>query len=134
MLADKQDLVKFLQEDADAFGEVAVTASSNIIPEKLNVWPSYVIPLLEKWASVKRRVVILTDCSSHAIPPSVCQGINQAFEDALHIFTPACGKHNKRCQFWACHDFLADVPPGQDQQSTSLTSSGSGELDPKHGG
>ncbi len=75
-LADKQELVKFLQEDAEAFGEAAVTASANIILEKLNVWPFYVIPPLEKWASAKRRVVILGD-SAHAIPPSAGQGISE---------------------------------------------------------
>ena len=31
-MADKQELIKFLQEDAEAFGEAAVTASANIIP------------------------------------------------------------------------------------------------------
>jgi 2-polyprenyl-6-methoxyphenol hydroxylase-like FAD-dependent oxidoreductase len=79
-MSDKQGLIDFLQADAEVFGEVAVTASSNIIREKLNVWPFYVIPPLDKWASAKRRVVILGD-SAHAIPPSAGQGINQAFED-----------------------------------------------------
>lgn len=84
-MADKQELIKFLQEDAESFGEAAVTASSNIIPEKLNVWPFYVIPPLDKWASAKRRVVILGD-AAHAIPPSAGQGINQAFED-VYMFS-----------------------------------------------
>ncbi|KAJ9610233.1 hypothetical protein H2200_005010 [Cladophialophora chaetospira] len=84
-LADKQELINFLQEDAEAFGEAAVSASSNIIPEKLNVWPFYVIPPLERWASANRRVVILGD-AAHAIPPSAGQGINQAFED-VYIFS-----------------------------------------------
>ena len=85
ILADKQDLIKFLQEDAEDFGEAAVTASANIITEKMNVWPFYIIPPLGKWASTKRRVVILGD-SAHAIPPSAGQGINQAFED-LYMFS-----------------------------------------------
>lgn len=81
-LADKEGLVKFLQQDADAFGEVAVTATKNIPHDRINVWPFYVIPKLDKWASEKRRVVILGD-SAHAIPPSAGQGINQAFEDVF---------------------------------------------------
>lgn len=79
-LADKESLVKFLQQDADAFGEVAVTATQHIPHDKINVWPFYVIPKLDAWASQKRRVVTLGD-SAHAIPPSAGQGINQAFED-----------------------------------------------------
>ncbi|KIW23659.1 uncharacterized protein PV07_11841 [Cladophialophora immunda] len=84
-LADKEGLVKFLQEDAEAFGEVAVTATSKIPHDKINVWPFYVIPHLDRWASQKRRVVILGD-AAHAIPPSAGQGINQAFED-VYMFS-----------------------------------------------
>ncbi|KAJ4557513.1 hypothetical protein HRR78_001185 [Exophiala dermatitidis] len=84
-LADKEGLVKFLQDDAEAFGEVAVTATQHIPHDKINVWPFYVIPKLDTWASSKRRVVILGD-SAHAIPPSAGQGINQAFED-VYMFS-----------------------------------------------
>ncbi|KAK4943927.1 hypothetical protein LTR10_016643 [Elasticomyces elasticus] len=79
-LADRESLIKFMQEDADSFGELALTSTQHIDPKKMNVWPFYVIPELDKWASSKRRVVILGD-SAHAIPPSAGQGINQAFED-----------------------------------------------------
>ncbi|KAH0832528.1 hypothetical protein AYO21_10658 [Fonsecaea monophora] len=84
-LADKEGLVKFLQEDAEVFGEVAVTATAKIPHDKINVWPFYVIPPLDRWASQKRRVVILGD-AAHAIPPSAGQGINQAFED-VYMFS-----------------------------------------------
>ncbi|EXJ75438.1 uncharacterized protein A1O5_02134 [Cladophialophora psammophila CBS 110553] len=84
-LADKEGLVKFLQQDAEAFGEVAVTATAKIPHDKINVWPFYVIPHLDRWASQKRRVVILGD-AAHAIPPSAGQGINQAFED-VYMFS-----------------------------------------------
>ncbi|KIW84008.1 hypothetical protein Z517_03254 [Fonsecaea pedrosoi CBS 271.37] len=84
-LADKEGLVKFLQEDAEVFGEVAVTATAKIPHDKINVWPFYVIPPLNRWASQKRRVVILGD-AAHAIPPSAGQGINQAFED-VYMFS-----------------------------------------------
>ena len=82
--ADRESLIKFMQEDAEAFGEVALTSTQHIDPKKMNVWPFYVIPELDRWASAKRRVVILGD-SAHAIPPSAGQGINQAFED-VYIF------------------------------------------------
>ena len=93
-MADKQHLIDFLQKDADAFGEVAVTATSNIIPEKMNVWPFYVIPPLDKWASTNRRVVILGD-AAHAIPPSAGQGINQALED-VYMFSLLLAASQKR--------------------------------------
>ncbi|KAK5061520.1 hypothetical protein LTR84_008064 [Exophiala bonariae] len=78
--ADKESLVKFLQTDAEVFGEVAISATKSIPHDKINVWPFYVIPPLQTWASDKRRVLILGD-AAHAIPPSAGQGINQAFED-----------------------------------------------------
>lgn len=78
--ADKESLVKFLQDDAEVFGEVAITATKHIAHDKINVWPFYIIPSLKTWASEKRRVLILGD-AAHAIPPSAGQGINQAFED-----------------------------------------------------
>ncbi|EXJ86825.1 hypothetical protein A1O3_03779 [Capronia epimyces CBS 606.96] len=84
-LADKDGLVKFLREDAEAFGEVGVTATQDIPHDKVNVWPFYVIPKLDAWASENRRVVILGD-AAHAIPPSAGQGINQAFED-VYMFS-----------------------------------------------
>jgi 2-polyprenyl-6-methoxyphenol hydroxylase-like FAD-dependent oxidoreductase len=79
-LGDRDQLIAFLKQDADVFGPVAVSSTANVRAEKMNVWPFYVIPELERWASAKRRVVILGD-SAHAIPPSAGQGINQAFED-----------------------------------------------------
>lgn len=83
--ADRESLIKFMQEDAEAFGEVALTSTQHIDPKKMNVWPFYVIPELDRWTSSKRRLIILGD-SAHAIPPSAGQGINQAFED-VYIFS-----------------------------------------------
>ena len=83
-LADKDSLVKFLQQDAEAFGEVAVSATKSIPHDKINVWPFYVIPPLKAWASEKRRVLVVGD-AAHAIPPSAGQGINQAFEDVYML-------------------------------------------------
>jgi 2-polyprenyl-6-methoxyphenol hydroxylase-like FAD-dependent oxidoreductase len=91
--ADKEALVKFLQQDAEHFPEFVQNAVSNIPHGKINVWPFYVVPKLEKWTSKKRRVVILGD-AAHAIPPSAGQGINQAFED-VYIFALLLGQVDK---------------------------------------
>lgn len=86
---DKAASVAFLQQDSDVFGEIASTASATIPHDKINVWPFYVIPKLDKWTSEKGRVVILGD-AAHAIPPSAGQGINQAFED-VYVFALLMG-------------------------------------------
>ncbi|KAK4454859.1 hypothetical protein QBC34DRAFT_103255 [Podospora aff. communis PSN243] len=80
MMADKDSHVAFLREGAEAFPEMVQNAVSDIPMDKLNVWPFYMVPRLDRWASAKRRVVILGD-AAHAIAPSAGQGINQAFED-----------------------------------------------------
>ncbi|KIW38011.1 uncharacterized protein PV06_09987 [Exophiala oligosperma] len=111
-IADKESLIKFMQEDAGAFGEVAMSSTKHIDPNKMNVWPFYVIPQLDKWASEGRRVVILGD-SAHAIPPSAGQGINQAFEDvymfALLLAASAAG----RVDFQAALTFWQDYRQGR---------------------
>ncbi|PSR83591.1 putative salicylate hydroxylase [Coniella lustricola] len=79
-LEAKQDAVRFLQQGNEQFPEIVHNATSQIDPARINIWPFYVVPRLERWASATRRVVILGD-AAHAIPPSAGQGINQAFED-----------------------------------------------------
>lgn len=101
--ADKEALVKFLQQGAENFPEFVQNAVSSIPHGKINVWPFYVVPKLDKWTSEKRRVIILGD-GAHAIPPSAGQGINQAFEDA-YMFALLLGQANKvdvheALQFW----------------------------------
>jgi 2-polyprenyl-6-methoxyphenol hydroxylase-like FAD-dependent oxidoreductase len=91
--ANKEDLVKFLQQDTEHFPSFVQNAAAHINHGKINVWPFYVVPKLDKWASEKRRVIILGD-SAHAIPPSAGQGINQAFEDT-YIFALLLGKVDK---------------------------------------
>lgn len=85
LMNDKDWCVEFLREGADEFPEIVQRAVSNISAEKINLWPFYMVPKLEKWSSEHCRVVILGD-AAHAIPPSAGQGINQAFED---VFTYA---------------------------------------------
>ncbi|KAK2604626.1 hypothetical protein N8I77_007539 [Diaporthe amygdali] len=89
-LADKEDAVRFLQQGQEQFPEIVQNAVSQINPDKINIWPFYVVPKLDRWASEKRRVIILGD-AAHAIPPSAGQGINQAFED-VYILSLLLGR------------------------------------------
>jgi 2-polyprenyl-6-methoxyphenol hydroxylase-like FAD-dependent oxidoreductase len=87
---DKEASVRFLQQDAAHFGPVVENAVSSIPTDKINVWPFFVVPRLDTWASAERKVVILGD-AAHAIPPSAGQGINQAFED-VYMFAMLLGR------------------------------------------
>lgn len=80
--ASRADAARFLRQDADRFPAVVGRATSRIDEDRINIWPFYVVPRLERWASATGRVLILGD-AAHAVPPSAGQGINQAFEDAL---------------------------------------------------
>lgn len=80
----KDDAVRFLQADNEHFPEIVKNATAEISTKKLNIWPFYVVPRLEQWASPTKRVVIVGD-AAHAIPPSAGQGINQAFEDVYML-------------------------------------------------
>jgi 2-polyprenyl-6-methoxyphenol hydroxylase-like FAD-dependent oxidoreductase len=89
-VADKQGAVEFLQADNAHFPEFVLNAVSKIDPAKVNKWPFFIVPKLDKWASDTRRVLIVGD-AAHAIPPSAGQGINQAFED-VYILALLLGK------------------------------------------
>lgn len=80
LMSNKQWCVDFLRTGAEDFPEIVQSAVSHISMDKINLWPFYVVPRLDTWASRYSRVVILGD-AAHAIPPSAGQGINQAFED-----------------------------------------------------
>ncbi|KAG9849597.1 salicylate hydroxylase, partial [Aureobasidium melanogenum] len=82
--ADKDAAAAFLRQDAEVFGDIAVTATSKIPHENINIWPFYVIPKLDSWSSDHRRVLLVGD-SAHAVPPSSGQGINQAVEDVVML-------------------------------------------------
>ncbi|KAJ5651170.1 uncharacterized protein N7484_004893 [Penicillium longicatenatum] len=85
LLGNKQWCVNFLREGVEDFPVIVQSAVEKIPLDKINLWPFYVVPKLDTWASDKCRVVILGD-AAHAIPPTAGQGINQAFED---VFTYA---------------------------------------------
>lgn len=104
-LGNKDALVEFLASNNEGFPEFARNATSSIPHGKINVWPFYIVPKLDKWTSPSRRVVILGD-AAHAIPPSAGQGINQAFED-VYIFALLMGNKEAekvdvrdRLEFW----------------------------------
>ncbi|KAF7716976.1 Uncharacterized protein PECH_003214 [Penicillium ucsense] len=80
LLHNKDWCVDFLRQGSENFPEIVGSAVSKISPDKINLWPFYVVPRLDKWASKHSRVVILGD-AAHAIPPTAGQGVNQAFED-----------------------------------------------------
>ena len=83
-VADKDSALHFLQQGNQQFPEIVHNAVSRISVEKVNKWPFFVVPKLERWASESRRVIIVGD-AAHAIPPSAGQGINQAFEDVYML-------------------------------------------------
>ncbi|KAM0428661.1 hypothetical protein ACHAQK_011483 [Fusarium lateritium] len=92
MSSDKSWCVDFLREGAEDFPAVVSNATSEISPDKVNLWPFYVLPKLDTWASTDKhgRVVILGD-AAHAIPPTAGQGVNQAFED-VYTFAGVLGQ------------------------------------------
>jgi 2-polyprenyl-6-methoxyphenol hydroxylase-like FAD-dependent oxidoreductase len=101
LYADKDASIAFLREGAEVFGDIAVTATSDIPHENINVWPFYVIPKLDSWSSGQRRVLLVGD-AAHALPPSSGQGISQAVEDVV-MLALLLGKgqgENKDLRWW----------------------------------
>ncbi|TIA25560.1 FAD/NAD(P)-binding domain-containing protein [Aureobasidium pullulans] len=84
LYADKEAAVAFLREGSEVFGDIAVSATSDIPHAYINIWPFYIIPKLDSWSSTHRRVLLVGD-SAHAIPPSSGQGISQAVEDVVML-------------------------------------------------
>ncbi|KAJ4322663.1 hypothetical protein N0V84_004688 [Fusarium piperis] len=82
MTSDKTWCIDFLREGSQDYPPIVANATSNISTDKVNLWPFYLLPKLNKWASNDKhsRVIILGD-AAHAIPPTAGQGVNQAFED-----------------------------------------------------
>ena len=76
----KGELLEMLRKHQSSWPDVVQSALENIKAESVKIWPFYIVPKLEHWASPSSRVLILGD-AAHAIPPSGAQGVNQAFED-----------------------------------------------------
>ncbi|THY40358.1 FAD/NAD(P)-binding domain-containing protein [Aureobasidium pullulans] len=64
LYADKEAAVAFLREGSEVFGDIAVSATSDIPHAHINIWPFYIIPKLDS-------------CSG--------QGISQAVEDVVML-------------------------------------------------
>ncbi|KAF4439740.1 hypothetical protein F53441_12485 [Fusarium austroafricanum] len=92
MKSDKTWCVDFLRENNEDFPAIVANSTSEISTDKVNLWPFYLLPKLEKWASSDKhsRVAILGD-AAHAIPPTAGQGVNQAFED-VYTFAGVLGQ------------------------------------------
>jgi 2-polyprenyl-6-methoxyphenol hydroxylase-like FAD-dependent oxidoreductase len=100
LFADKDAAITFLCEGAEVFGDIAVTATSDIPRENINVWPFHVIPKLDSWSSDNRRVLLVGD-AAHALPPSSGQGISQAVEDVVMLaLLLGQGKSGKKDLSW----------------------------------
>ncbi|KAJ7634876.1 putative salicylate hydroxylase [Roridomyces roridus] len=106
LIADKASSISFLRAVASdaSFPQFVRNAVSEINPETINVWPFYIVPRLDKWASERHHRVLILGDAAHAIPPSAGQGINQAFEDSymLALLVGCAGKVNvgDALQFW----------------------------------
>lgn len=85
LLADNKESLKArLRRNAEAWPGVVRSALESISDETMNVWPFYMLPALERWASPKGRVLVLGD-AAHAIPPTTGQGASMALEDAASL-------------------------------------------------
>ena len=54
--------------------------------DRMGFWAFYGIPPLASWLSESKRIILVGD-AAHAIPPTVAQGANQAFEDVRSLAT-----------------------------------------------
>lgn len=98
--ADKDAAVAFLREGAEEFGDIAVSATTSIPHEQINIWPYYIISALPSWSSDARRVLLVGD-SAHALPPSSGQGISQAVENVVMLaLLLGKGKSSKQDLGW----------------------------------
>ncbi|GKT47218.1 FAD-dependent urate hydroxylase [Colletotrichum spaethianum] len=84
LMADKEALKARLRKDEENWPDVVRSALEEIRDETMNVWPFFMLPALERWASEKGRVLVLGD-AAHAVPPTTGQGASMALEDAATL-------------------------------------------------
>lgn len=80
--SDKAQLVDFYRRGYNAWGPTARSLIDAVAAraDACYIWPYMRLPVLERWASVHARVLLVGD-AAHALPPSSGQGVNQALED-----------------------------------------------------
>ncbi|KAK1477539.1 kynurenine 3-monooxygenase [Colletotrichum cuscutae] len=86
LMADKDALKARLRLNEEAWPGLVRSALEGIRDETMNVWPFFMLPALERWASQggAGRVLVLGD-AAHAIPPTTGQGASMALEDAASL-------------------------------------------------
>lgn len=84
LLADREGLLALFRQGYEDWPRIVQSALDNVPLDTLAIWPYYVVPKLDQWASPGKRVIILGD-AAHAIPPTAGQGASQGFEDAFTL-------------------------------------------------
>lgn len=83
-LANKEQLLALFRTNIQDWPEIVQSALNNVPIDTLSIWPFYLVPKLDRWFSLAKRVIILGD-AAHAIPPTAGQGASQGFEDAFTL-------------------------------------------------
>ncbi|KAF8861501.1 kynurenine 3-monooxygenase [Acephala macrosclerotiorum] len=81
---NREELKNMFQQNMNEWPDLVQSAMENMMPERLSIWPYYVVPKVDSWTSLRKRVIILGD-AAHAIPPTAGQGASQAFEDVYAL-------------------------------------------------
>jgi 2-polyprenyl-6-methoxyphenol hydroxylase-like FAD-dependent oxidoreductase len=87
LLKEKELLIDMHQRDTKEWSPLVQAAQAQLsTPDahSLSIWPFYTVPRMDRWHSSTGKVIILGD-AAHAIPPTVGQGANQAFEDSYSL-------------------------------------------------
>ncbi|KAI0594481.1 kynurenine 3-monooxygenase [Biscogniauxia sp. FL1348] len=81
---DKQKLYDMLHENQAEWPDVVQSALDAMPLDRMGFWAFYGLPPLSSWLSESKRIILVGDLS-HAIPPTVGQGANQAIEDVCAL-------------------------------------------------
>lgn len=84
LASDKGELLGLLRQNLQDWPDIVQSALENLEVDTFYIWPYHTVPRLDSWMSPSRRVILSGD-AAHAIPPTVGQGANQAFEDAYSL-------------------------------------------------
>ena len=81
---DKEALHQFLHADIEGWPPMVQAAIHGIDMDTVYIWAQFTVPRLESWLSARGRALLVAD-AAHAIPPTMGQGANQAFEDGYSL-------------------------------------------------